>query len=379
MGEPITQSSSTLAAQSFLPPGQGPRLVLYAQTHDHNGQRISLLPLVTERTGVTHVIIGCLHLHDQPGVLRLNDHDPNDKRFDALWGEVKWLQGAGIKVLLMVGGASQGSYQKLAGDQPSFEAFYQPVLQLLRHRALDGIDLDVEEVVDFKIIRRLLLRIRQDQGPSFLVTMAPVATALIPDPKIPISIPVFALLPSLPHLSGFSYFRLESDPQLKQIVSWYNVQFYCGWGDASQTGHYDMIMRVGWDPARVVMGVVTNPQNGSGYVKLDQLIPNIHALRQAYPMFGGVMGWEYFNAGLQRQEWDSPHYWIKEIAQAVRTAPTLPSSQKPADAGHAQQKRWQESDVHWVMEMGVDREKAESALDAANGSVEQAISMIFGE
>lgn len=137
-------------------------------------------------------------------------------------------------------------------------------MQMLKHHALDGIDLDIEEVVDLKVVRRLVLRLRQDMGPSFLVTMAPVATAMIPDPRIKISIPVFGLLPSLPHLSGFSYFRLESDAQLKQIISWYNVQFYCGWGDASSTGHYDMMMQAGWDPSRIVMGVVTNPQNGAG-------------------------------------------------------------------------------------------------------------------
>lgn len=377
----MAEAAQTADASDGIPAGQTPRLVLYAQTHDHNGQRVSLLPLVTDQTGVTHLIVGCLHLHDTPGVLRLNDHDPNDARFDALWSEVKWLQGAGIKVLLMVGGASQGSYQKLAGDQASFEAFYTPVLDLLRRRGLDGVDLDVEEVVEHKIIKRLLLRVRQDLGPQFLVTMAPVATAMIPDPKIPISIPVFALLPSLPHLSGFSYFRLESDPQLKQIISWYNVQFYCGWGDASQSAHYDMIIRAGWDPSRVVMGVVTNPNNGSGYVNLDQLLPNITRLRQLYPSFGGVMGWEYFNAGMQREDWDKPTHWIKELARVVRAPqPATTTSALAAPSGSTPQvQAWNEKDVQWVMEMGFDRQRAESALDAAGGNVEQAINILFGE
>lgn len=117
---PIPSTQETSASQpNPLPPNQGPRLVLYAQTLDRDGKRISLLPLLTEHTGVTHVIIGCLHLHDRPGVMRLNDHDPNDKRFDPLWGEVKWLQGAGTKVLLMIGGASQGSFKKLGGDDTS--------------------------------------------------------------------------------------------------------------------------------------------------------------------------------------------------------------------------------------------------------------------
>lgn len=110
-----------------LPPDQGPRLVLYAQTHERDGKRVSLLPLITENTGVTHVIIGCLHLHDEPGVMRLNDHDPSDKQYDTVWSEVKWLQGSGVKVLLMVGGASQGSFAKLGGDDAHVkQTRYQP-------------------------------------------------------------------------------------------------------------------------------------------------------------------------------------------------------------------------------------------------------------
>lgn len=176
----------------------------------------------------------------------------------------------------------QGKRRRQA-DGLQFEAFYKPVIELLRQRALDGIDLDIEEVVDLKVVRRLLLRIRQDMGPQFLVSMAPTASALTPDPNIPISIPVFGLTPSLPHLSGFSYFRLEGDKQLKPIISWYNTQFYCGWGDASTIEGYDKIIRAGWDPSRVVLGVVTNPRNGAGELtgSSPQLCPFSDSWRQA--------------------------------------------------------------------------------------------------
>jgi hypothetical protein len=92
--------------------------VVYAQTfHDHEGNYHSLLPLLTNNTGVTHVIVAAIHLNDRPGDINLNGHPPSDKRFETLWGEVRWLQGSGVKVLGMLGGAAKGSYEKLTGNE----------------------------------------------------------------------------------------------------------------------------------------------------------------------------------------------------------------------------------------------------------------------
>jgi hypothetical protein len=101
----------------LLPTNQGPRLVLYHQTtHDPNGNPISILPVITNNTGVTHVIVAAIHLNDGPGNIHLNDDRPDAPRFNTLWTEVAWLQGAGIKVMGMLGGAAKGSYAKLSGD-----------------------------------------------------------------------------------------------------------------------------------------------------------------------------------------------------------------------------------------------------------------------
>ncbi|KAF2097747.1 glycoside hydrolase, partial [Rhizodiscina lignyota] len=362
-------------APSLLPVSQGPRLIVYHQTHHlSNGDPVSLLPLITNNTGITHVIVAALHLNDGPGNITLNNDPPSHNKFDQLWGEVRWLQGAGVRVLLMLGGAAQGTYERLCGDNASFEAYYQPLLSILRTYNFNGIDLDIEEPVTHLPIRRLILRLHQDMGDSFLITLAPVATALTPDPKIPIIMPVFGLLPSLRHLSGdkFSYFVLESDPELKRIISWYNVQFYCGWGDASRTTHYDTIIRAGWDPSRVVMGVVTNAENGAGHVPPERLSEVITTLRQTYPDFGGVMGWEYFNAGLESKEGNGPWEWVGKIGKAARMvspAASVPIGPKP--------NMWKEEDVQWLIEMGADRGKAEGALEAADGNVEVAAGLLF--
>ncbi|EUC31104.1 glycoside hydrolase family 18 protein [Bipolaris zeicola 26-R-13] len=311
------QTIMASSAPKLLPPGTGPRLIVYHQTfHDSQGNYHSLLPLVTNNTGITHVIIAAIHLNEGAGNITLNDHRPDDTRYDQLWGEVNWLQGSGVKVLGMLGGAAKGSYERLSGDDESFEAYYTPLHAIISRYKLSGLDLDVEEEIALSTITRLISRLRADFGPAFLITLAPVATALVPDPKIPAHLrpprPMLAsgpspnpLHPTLPHLSGFSYPELECSVFGRE-VAWYNTQFYCGWGDAASILWYDAIVAAGWKPERVVMGVVTNPGNGAGHVSLATLRQNCAVLRDKYRNvgkgFGGVMGWEYFNAGDSEQD-----------------------------------------------------------------------------
>jgi hypothetical protein len=122
----------TSAAPRLLPPASGPRLIVYHQTiHDPQGNCHSLLPLLTNNTGITHVIIAAIHLNDEPGNITLNDHRPDDKRFDQLWGEVSWLQGSGVKVLGMLGGAAKGSFEKLSGDDENVGIMHMSLVRMV--------------------------------------------------------------------------------------------------------------------------------------------------------------------------------------------------------------------------------------------------------
>ena len=102
--------------EALLPLGQGPRVVVYHQTHHRDGKVVSILPLITQQTGVTHVIVAAIHLNDN-AYLTLNDDPPDADKFNTLWSEVAWLQASGVKVLGLLGGAAQGSYAKLDADQ----------------------------------------------------------------------------------------------------------------------------------------------------------------------------------------------------------------------------------------------------------------------
>lgn len=252
---------------------------------------------------------------------------PKDPRYVTLWAELRILQAAGVKVLGMLGGAAKGSFTRLDLDDNTFEEYYIPLRDLIRERGLDGLDLDVEEPMTLAGVIRLIDRLKADFGAGFIVTLAPVAAALQTDNPNN-------------NLSGFSYEALEV-MRGKQIA-WYNTQFYCGWGNMSRTDGYDFTIARGWPAQKVVVGIVTNPGNGSGWVPFEILQEVLISLRERYPDFGGVMGWEYFNSlpGDRAAPWEWAEFMTKNVRSSLPgtvpapVAVVAPTQQVPSAEAH---------------------------------------------
>jgi hypothetical protein len=175
---------------------------------------------------------------------------------------------------------------------------------MIRERHLDGLDLDVEEPMSLGGIVRLIDRLKSDFGEEFTITMAPVAAAL------------FSGLPEH-NLSGFDYEALEV--MRGRSIAWYNTQFYCGWGYLASSVQYDAIVARGFPPYKVVVGLVTNPENGSGWVPFELLWGVLWGLRRKYGRdFGGVMGWEYFNSlpGGKERPWEWAGWMTRNLRMA---------------------------------------------------------------
>lgn len=279
-----------------------PRVVCYHQTHyNRNGDYVSILPLLTEATdciSISHLIVAAIHLNEAPGDITLNNDPPNASKNAQLWEEVQIFQDVGIKVLGMVGGAAQGTFRRLDQSDADFEVYYQPLLEMVRTFHLDGLDLDVEEEMSLAGIIRLIDRLKSDFGDEFLITMSPVATAL----------------QGRPHLSGFDYEALEV--MRGASIAWYHVQFYNNWGHLQDFVGYNAILSRGWRPEKVVVGVLTNPGNGHGWIPLEELTVTLAALTQIYPRFGGIMGWEYFNS--KPGDCERPWEWAEAMMRTVR-------------------------------------------------------------
>lgn len=217
----------------------------------------------------------------------------------------------------MLGGAAKGSFTRLDLDEDTFEAYYIPLRNLIRERGLDGLDLDVEEPMTLAGIIRLIDRLKTDFGASFIITLAPVAAALMSEREEH-------------NLSGFSYEALEV-MRGKQIA-WYNTQFYCGWGDLSKTDGFDFMVRRGYPADKLVVGMVTNPSNGSGWVPFEMLQEVLITLKVRYPGFGGVMGWEYFNSlpGDRARPWEWAAFMTKNVRNGLPAVIPIASTVAPA-------------------------------------------------
>jgi hypothetical protein len=291
-----------------IPRAGGPRIVIYHQTtHDPSDNPISVIPLL-KQTGsfVTHIIVAAIHINEDPLDITLNNHHPNDARHATLWAELRIAQASGVRVLGMLGGAAKGSYMRLDKDEQTFEAYYLPVRDLIRERALDGLDLDIEEYMSLGGVVRLIDRLRADFGKDFIITLAPVATALLNARR---------------NLSGFNYEALEV--MRGDDIAWYNAQFYNRWGDASTPLLYEMIIAKGYRPEKVVLGLLTSSENGRGWVPWEVLKPNLMLLKSQFAAFGGVMGWEYFNSSPGGR--DRPWEWARQMTELLRMDNTLKS------------------------------------------------------
>ena len=108
--------------------------------------------------------------------IHLNDFDPYNKMFDNVWLELEKANKLGIKIMIMLGGAG-GAFTEMF---TRYDYYYMLLKKLIVDKKfICGIDLDVEEYINIKSIRKLIYQLNSDFGKNFIITMAPVAEALV--------------------------------------------------------------------------------------------------------------------------------------------------------------------------------------------------------
>ncbi|CCC12730.1 hypothetical protein SMACR_05689 [Sordaria macrospora] len=291
-----------------------PRLVIYYQTtHDKAVKPISMLPLITEKNiALTHLIICSLHIN-KDGDITLNDHSPIHPRYGTLWQEAQVLRYAGVKIMGMIGGAAVGTFSKDtldSADETVFNRYYNQLWEIIKRYGLEGLDIDVEQAMSQEDVERLILRLRKDFGQDFIITLAPVASAM-----------TIQGARNGWNLSGFDYRKLMlAQSGAGKEVAFYNCQFYSGFGDAGTPNQFHQIISDNQDraltPAKVVIGQLTSPRNGWGFVTAGALTDSVKSLRDAYGQIGGIAGWEYFNGQPGGEE--EPWKWAQVMTTILR-------------------------------------------------------------
>lgn len=263
---------------------------IYATGADGVRRYVDPTPLVGT---VSDVNVGAIHLNDDRS-LHVNDITADHPELERMWDDLHAMQREGVRVHAFVGGAAPGTFRNLAAD---FETYYGILRDFLLTYGLDGVDLDIEEQFSLADTERLVRRLRADFGPRFVITLTPVATDLA-------GLTTFS--------GGFDYAELEG--RVGRQISWYNTQFYCGWGDLRTATTYEQVLANGFTPDRVVAGTVTNPANCAGYVDPATFDATVGGLVAQHRRFGGIFGWEYFNAlGPD----GTPAGWFEHVREVV--------------------------------------------------------------
>lgn len=250
------------------------RVIFYYQTF--NG----LSSVLKTNPDVTHIHLSSIHFGtevDGQPYIHLNNMYPDNSKFDHVWSDMVKATELGIKVLIMIGGASGGYSALFNNYQVGYE---QLKLLLQRHSCIAGIDLDIEEPVSLDNVKRLINDIKAD-FPHFLLSMAPLQSSLQQD---------------VSGMGGFIYKDLYCSPEGAQI-DYFNGQFYSDFSEAA----YDAVIKNGYPANKIVMGSMS----GSGSIDVVQ------TLVKKYPTeFGGVFSWEYYN---------TPQDWAHAMKLAMNT------------------------------------------------------------
>jgi len=91
----------------------------------------------------------------------------------------------------------------------------------------------------------------------------------------------------------------------------------------------------GYPSDKIVVGMVTNPGNGSGWVPFEMLQEVLITLKTRYPGFGGVMGWEYFNSlpGDRDRPWEWAAFMTRNVRNGLpAVAPVSATAPPPVPA-----------------------------------------------
>ncbi|KAF8196825.1 endo-beta-N-acetylglucosaminidase [Mycena galopus ATCC 62051] len=279
------------------------RVAVYYQTqYDPNlpantpfGFYVSPLPLIAF---ITHLLLAAFHINFDDVSVHLNDNVPEAPIFTQMWQDIAVLQSTGIKVIGMLGGAAPGTYTCLTPEL--FDTYYPVLAGYIKEFNIDGLDLDVEQDTPLADIEHLITRLKADFGPDFIITLAPVATALVEGAN----------------LSGFDYIQLEND--VGTNISWYNAQFYSGFGEIFPDDQYLSIVKygTGLDPSRLVATTLTSPIEGFGFIDIDDVVSSVQTLAQMQDFnFGGVAGWEYWDSLPGGDE--QPYLWAQLMSQTM--------------------------------------------------------------
>ena len=175
----------------------------------------------------------------------------------------------------MVGGAG-GAFSTLFDN---FDTYYPMLRDMLKSYCFNGIDLDIEELVDIHNVKKLINQIKKDFKDDFIITMAPLQSSMSNDNS---------------SMGGFIYKNLYKSDEGKYI-HYFNTQSYYSY----TFDDYDAMIKNGYPPEKIVFGMISSQFNSSN---MNDCCDTIKQIKQKYKDFGGVFVWEYCDCPPNNQD-----------------------------------------------------------------------------
>lgn len=247
---------------------------------------VGLDQLLTHIQDTDVIIVSSIHFgkDGERPYIHLNNNDPGNKIFDQLWLQTKKASVQGCTIMCMMGGAGD-AYNELFSD---FDAYYPLLLKMIKDRPwIQGIDLDIEELVTIENIQKLINSLIRDFGTEFIITMAPISSTLQNDGS---------------SMAGFNYKQLYQSEEGKYI-HWFNTQCYYSFSFDT----YDSIIKNGYPPEKIIMGMESGQYDKDTFVNA---LSELNKIKEKYPQCGGAYDWEYLNAPPDKND---PSQWAKLI------------------------------------------------------------------
>ena len=241
---------------------------------------------------VSHIYIAAVHVHSDRSFW-LNDDPIEGPRYQSLWAQwvPRWI-ASGKRVLLLLGGAGNGTWDTIIKDIDTTPPGTEPVTvatirRLVQTYRLTGVDLDVEtyggSLVDLAIAVIAALR---TWIPGITVTMSPIVGQVADTDTI--------------------------QGKTGGALGWANVQIYCDTQLA--TTYADLLQSCSHlDSSHLVAAVDLDPGCCDSQATLCAYANQIFQLARRYPGFGGTAMWEYYDAF--RNPYAEP--WVDCAAQAL--------------------------------------------------------------
>lgn len=216
---------------------------------------------------------------------------------------IKDMHKADQKVLISFGGGTMttGAYRAVVGNESTLA---RNIAGFVKTYDLDGVDIDWEDTAAFTGSAGY-------DGVQFLVALTKALRNELPAGSLITHAPQPPYMEQGSGMSGY----IDVMAQAGNYIDWLNMQFYNNppWSANPKeiVSSYETFSKLpGMTPEKLLVGLPVAPQDaGSGYIPVNEIVPQVMHPIQSVGTLGGMMNWQFSS--------DTNGDWANTIGNAL--------------------------------------------------------------